>query len=69
MWQGDMHGGGGACVAGVWGMHGRVCVCGMGVCMAGCVCGGWGCAWQGACMVGKMAIAVDSTHPTGMHSC
>ena len=26
-------------------------------------------AWQGACVVGKTAIAVVGTHPTGMHSC
>ena len=25
--------------------------------------------WQGACVAGKMAIAVDGTRPTGMHSC
>ena len=24
---------------------------------------------RGMCMAGKMAIAVGSTHPTGMHSC
>ena len=46
-----------ACMVWGGGMHGR------------------GCAWQGACMAeggcmgGKMAIAADGTHPTGMHSC
>ena len=45
-----------------------------GVCMAGGTCGR-GHAWQGrmrvegACMTGETAIAVDGTHPTGMHSC
>ena len=45
---------GGVCVAGghVW----------QGVCMAGGMCG------RGACAAGKTATAVDSTHPTGMHS-
>ena len=28
-----------------------------------------GCAWQGACIGGKMAIAAGGTHPTGMYSC
>ena len=27
-----------------------------------------GCAWLGACMAGKTAIAAGGTHPTGMHS-
>ena len=45
----------GACVVG-GGMHGR------GHAWWG------GCAW-GACVAGKMAIAVGGTHPTGMHSC
>ena len=27
------------------------------------------CGWGGACVAGKMAIAVGGTHPTGMHSC
>ena len=60
------------CVGGedVWqrvcgGMHGRGCA----------LKGDHGHAWQGvfaalghACMAGEMATAVDSTHPTGMHS-
>ena len=40
----------------------RVCVC-KGACVAGGVHG------RGACVTGKTAIAVGSTHPTGMHSC
>ena len=27
------------------------------------------CMVRGACVTGEMATAVDSTHPTGMHSC
>ena len=64
----------GACVAG--GMHGRGCASQGGM-------HGRGHVWQGACMaggmheravcvvgvVGEMAIAVGSIHPTGMHSC
>ena len=42
-----------------------------GACMAGgmhaCMAGGHAC--QCVCMAGEMAIAVDSMHPTGMHSC
>ena len=51
------------------------CVCGRGVCMAGraCMAGGyasWGtCMAGGACVAGETATAVDSMHPTGMHSC
>ena len=54
VWRGGMRGRG-ACVVG-GGMHGR------GHAWWG------GCAW-GACVAGKMAIAVGGTHPTGMHSC
>ena len=57
----------GVCVA--VGVCGRGTVHGRGVCMAGgCVVGGvhgkGAYAWQE-----KTAIAVGSTHPTGMHSC
>ena len=57
------------------GMHGRGCA------LQGCLCGrvayvAEGCAWwggghvyQGVCMAGQTATAVDSTHPTGMHFC
>ena len=49
------------------GVHGRGHVwqgaCMVGACMAGGVC------VVGACMAGAMATAVDSMHPTGMHSC
>ena len=52
----------------------------MGACMAGGMFWGgsvyaWGHVWwwgmhgKGACMVGKAAIAVGGTYPTGMHSC
>ena len=60
VWQGactagGLHGGG----RGVWqgGMHGGGHAW-QGVCMV-----------EGACMAGETAIAVGSTHPTGMHSC
>ena len=60
---GSVHGRGcawqGACVVG--GMHG-------GGCMLGDM-HGRGHAWWEVCMAGEMATAVDSTHPTGMHSC
>ena len=64
----------GACIIG-----GRACVAG--ACMAGgmydrgaCMAGGmhgWGMCDKGggACVAGETAIAADSTHPTGMHSC
>ena len=56
---GGMHGRGGACMIGGCAWQGDVC--------------GRGHAWQGACMVGvcvvgKTAIAVGGTHPTGMHT-
>ena len=67
-WQGGMCGKGGR--------HGkgeRTCMVGD---MHGGVCGKGGHAWRGACMVGggacvagETATAVDSMHPTGMHSC
>ena len=53
VWQ-EGHAWQGGCV--VWGM------CGRGVCVAG----GHG---RGVCMAGQTATAVDSTHPTGVHSC
>ena len=72
--------GGGGHVAGWdagWGGHAW-----QGACMAGGVGHAWqgvcvwyggvhgkGHAWRGACMAGKTAIAVGSTHPSGMHSC
>ena len=36
--------------------------------MAGAVHGRVACM-AGGCVAGEMATAVDSTHPTGMHSC
>ena len=64
--RGGMHGRGGVVGGHAWegrawqvGMHGRG-VHGRGACVAG---GG------GACMAGEMATAVESTYPTGMHSC
>ena len=44
-------------------MHGEGGVHGEGVCVTG------GHVWQGVCMAGETATAVDSTHPAGMHSC
>ena len=77
-WQGGVHGGEcmGVCGKGpVWqeGMWGAWVG-------GGLVCVWQECAWQGVCMAGGMhgrvacvgeetAIAVDGTHPTGMHSC
>ena len=53
-------------------MHGRGHAW-WGVYVAGGMCGGGhvcqGGAWQGACMAGDKATAVNSTHLTGMHSC
>ena len=62
--RGGMHGGmhGGACVVGacvVGGMHGGR------ACMVGGMHGKGGGGMRGR----KMAIAVGSMHPTGMHSC
>ena len=60
-WWGAYVTGGHALQAGhAWqgGMCGRRGVCMAGMCMAG-----------DACVAGEMAIAVGSTHPTGMHSC
>ena len=51
----------------VGGMHGRGAW--QGLCMAGGMHGREGMHGRGACMAGEMATAVDSTHPTGMHSC
>ena len=49
----------------------QVCVGGRGVCVAG-----GGHAWQGMCVLGggvcvagEMTTILDSTHPTGIHSC
>ena len=56
------------CVAGGHAWWGHVCRGGGGLCMAG-ACMARGCAWWGACMAGETATTVDSTHPTGMHSC
>ena len=30
---------------------------------------GRGHVWQGACVAGETATAVNGTHPTGMYSC
>ena len=71
-----------ACMAGGTCMAGCVCVCGkgphawQGACMAGGMCArdhAWQHAWQGACIVGvcvvgEMATAADSMHPTGIYS-
>ena len=69
-----MHGEGG--MHGKGGMHGEDGdMCGRGhawwwegVCMAGGMSVGGMCG-RGACMAGETTTAVDSTHPTGMHSC
>ena len=78
--KGGMHGKRGCMVKGGHAWQ-KVGMCMMkGVCMAMgkcgkkgvCMVGGMhssGHAWWGACMAGKTATAVDSTHPPGMHSC
>ena len=62
---GDVHGRG-ACMVGA-------CMLGEGMCMAGSMCGRGhalqGTCMGGACMAGETATAVDSMHPTGLHSC
>ena len=78
-WQGDVHGQE-ACMA--WGIHSGRGHVWQRACVAEGMCGR-GHVWQGACMMGsvhgrgmcdegmaeKMATAVGSMHPTGMHSC
>ena len=66
-WQGGMYGRGH-----VWqgGVRGRGMHVWHGVCMAGGMCGKGVCMAGGhACVAGKTATAVGSTHPTAMHSC
>ena len=55
---GGMHGRGHSWWGHVWQGHAWW----WGVCMRGDV-------WQGVSVTGEMAIAMDGTHPTGMHSC
>ena len=73
-WQKGVHGERRPCMAkgrhvhDEGGVHGNGQVWQKGVCMVGGMHSS-GHAWWGACMAGKTATAVDSTHPTGMHSC
>ena len=54
----------GPCVAGGHALQGVCMTAGM---HGGGMCGGVICG--GGCAAGETATAVDSTHPTGMHSC
>ena len=54
---------GGACVVK------EVCVAKGGMLGEGGMCVEGGHAWQGLCVAGETATAVDGMHPTGMHSC
>ena len=58
-----------------------LCICVVGACMAGAMCGRGACivggvhgsgdlrGGGGVCMAGKITISAGSTYPTGMHSC
>ena len=64
---GSMHSEGGMCGEGGHTWQKGVCVCGGGMCgREACMAGGH--VWQGACIAGETATAVDGTHPTGMYS-